>query len=346
MAQNTDDSPVPAESIHLLPADVRSLIKTIRLIQTNGVDKKGRPAVWYSRPGIYIQHPALSWFRYSPRVDFDKSARVREHFIKAFAKFARVPDDRITAIRERRKSQETTLREVGYHVQDLRAEVQWRLVAGIGNSHPFENSLSLDRLFGFPYICASSWKGMLRGYVIDRIAALQQGGEDHRDEEEHTTLLGALDEALASGKIGAAANRLRASCTESADLLETAARVFGSVDAAGEVCFFDALPMNRPRFEADVMTPHVNPSALDVQALLESAGEARRSEHSTPNPIVFLTVGRGTRFGFAWYGRDQALVDAVGTWLREAVQDVGIGAKTAAGYGYMSPLSDPQAPAR
>lgn len=332
------------EELHLLPADTRGHIRTADLTKVTHRDGKQLSHPDY-RLRAWIDHPALFWYRFAPRADVEKDARVPDEFIKEFARFAFPANAAsrvlpINALQLRQGAQLTSLTQAGQAVETLEAEVQWRLVAGIGDSHPYENSLTLDRLFGFPYIAGSSWKGMLRAFVLERIVegVLEQENLPVPQEvSEWDQLLDGLDTALMRGTVSSLQSRLP---TDASELLDQAARVFGSMGAAGQMCFLDALPVGRPNFEADVMTPHTKGNKPTAESLRESAGVRERADATQPNPIVFLTVGHGTRFRFAWYGRDPGLVKAVAGWLRDAVRYTGLGAKTAAGYGYLEPVSD------
>ncbi len=46
------------------------------------------------------------------------------------------------------------------------AETQWRLIVGLGSSHPAETSMTLDHIYGIPYIPGSAIKGVLNHYWI------------------------------------------------------------------------------------------------------------------------------------------------------------------------------------
>jgi CRISPR-associated protein Cmr6 len=105
-------------------------------------------------------------------------------------------------------------------------------------------------------------------------------------------------------------------------------------DAAtrGTVCFLDAIPAGQPaEVLADVLTPHVKPYydrlAAGADPLVPPA------EYHNPIPVTFLTV-RG-RYAVDLYGTDRDDLDLAARWLTEAGDDLGAGAKTAAGYGYL-----------
>lgn len=107
-------------------------------------------------------------------------------------------------------------------------------------------------------------------------------------------------------------------------------RVFGSQATQGHAIFFDAIPAEPPTFELDVMNPHY-PDYYQ--------GKAPPANWQSPQPVFFLTLGPKSRFLFAVGGRDTSTesknVRAIATdWLRAALQEMGVGAKTSAGYGY------------
>lgn len=110
------------------------------------------------------------------------------------------------------------------------------------------------------------------------------------------------------------------------------AAIFGKQDQMGKVIFLDAVPTIAPTIEPDIMNCHYpdyyggrNPNPTPYQS---------------PIPVYFLTLGRKSVFGFAVAGRDRsnttdALVRLAEKWLKNGLQELGIGAKTAAGYGYL-----------
>lgn len=120
-------------------------------------------------------------------------------------------------------------------------------------------------------------------------------------------------------------------------------RIFGKGDedsstskpVKGQCIFFDAFPLKAPRIELDVMTPHYP----------KYYGEGQPpADWQSPNPIHFLTIGKGTPFrfmiGLPNKGDNQILKTLLSTWLEEALQLRGLGAKTAVGYGYWQQFDD------
>lgn len=188
-------------------------------------------------------------------------------------------------------------RALGGVYEDL--ETQWRFVTGLGAPHPLENGFTFDRAAGVPYLPGSSVKGVARA-----------GAELHRD--------------------GAGSAEQRAALQKTID------RIFGpegdeakNNPAVGSVIFFDAYPTKWPKLEPDIMNPH-------YQDYYTSKGNTPPADYLDPVPIFFLTVAPRTAFRFMVgprAGDVQADATQALQWLKDGLQALGAGAKTAAGYG-------------
>lgn len=109
---------------------------------------------------------------------------------------------------------------------------------------------------------------------------------------------------------------------------ETLARLLGSREQAGAICFLDAVPTKPVKLEADVMTPHYAQWRED-----DPPGDWR-----SPTPIPFLVTAAVTPFLFGFAPRAGAKLEkddlaAISGWLECALEWAGAGAKTAVGYG-------------
>jgi CRISPR-associated protein Cmr6 len=118
---------------------------------------------------------------------------------------------------------------------------------------------------------------------------------------------------------------------------EQLAQIFGSEPESEElkpgcIAFYDALPLDgKFELDLDVLTPHHSSYYR---------GKGLPAEWEDPIPFTFLSVVK-TRFVFALGFVPQPgvtadrkeLVDLVGKSLRNALEEAGVGAKTAAGYG-------------
>lgn len=92
---------------------------------------------------------------------------------------------------------------------------------------------------------------------------------------------------------------------------------------AGDVIFIGGFPMTPPQLGLDIVNPHY-----------DAKGEPKNK--LTPN--TFLCIEPGTVWQFAFYVRagttnTQELLTTTSRWITEALTQLGIGAKTAAGYG-------------
>jgi len=101
---------------------------------------------------------------------------------------------------------------------------------------------------------------------------------------------------------------------------------------AGAVSFLPAYPRVSPvpDLELDVVTPH-HQKYYGANAELEMPVAL---DTENPIPVVFPAVAAGHIFAFAVIGKDRDLVQKAREWLRGGLQIFGIGAKTAAGYGW------------
>ncbi|HEX6076907.1 MAG TPA: type III-B CRISPR module RAMP protein Cmr6 [Micromonosporaceae bacterium] len=96
----------------------------------------------------------------------------------------------------------------------------------------------------------------------------------------------------------------------------------------GSVMFLDAMPSRTGvRITEHVLTPHSGPYYRD------ETHNTPPAEYHNPVPIPFLAVEGGS-FVIALVGESEA-VNTAARLLKEAVAELGVGAKTAAGYGYL-----------
>jgi CRISPR-associated protein Cmr6 len=83
-----------------------------------------------------------------------------------------------------------------------------------------------------------------------------------------------------------------------------------------------------PKFQLDIMNPHY-PNYYKPE-------KNPPADWESPNPVFFLTVTE-THYRFAIAARSEQgnrLLDLAEQWLKGALADLGIGAKTSADYGY------------
>jgi len=99
--------------------------------------------------------------------------------------------------------------------------------------------------------------------------------------------------------------------------------IFGTQEEQGKVIFFDAYPEGEIKLAVDIMNPHYSD--------YYSEGKPP-ADWQKPKPIPFLTV-EDTKFCFFLASKEDSLLKKAESWLKEALKEYGIGAKTALGYG-------------
>ncbi|MGN0879878.1 MAG: type III-B CRISPR module RAMP protein Cmr6 [Oligosphaeraceae bacterium] len=107
---------------------------------------------------------------------------------------------------------------------------------------------------------------------------------------------------------------------------------------AGQVSFLPAVPSGTPTLTADICTSH-HPKYY--QGKLQTAVDSEE-----PIPLVFPAVKAGTAFVFTLIPLRQAksaVLDDAQRWLRHALTHDGVGAKTAAGYGWFKEAATKEA---
>ena len=179
---------------------------------------------------------------------------------------------------------------------------EWHFVTGMGNSHPVENGFSWHPTLAVPYLSGASVKGLVRAWV-------EMNDEELSDE----------------------ANKARLKSWFGTEDKETVA------DQTGDFLFFDALPDKSPLLACDIMTPHMGDWYSKGDEKVHNAKNIPADWHE-PVPVPFLVV-KEAEFVFhiaPRRGIDTDELDLVVSALTSALKWLGAGAKTSAGYGYMS----------
>jgi CRISPR-associated protein Cmr6 len=188
------------------------------------------------------------------------------------------------------------------HVNKFKLCLATRLVVGLGAASVYETAIQLHHLYGFPYIPSTALKGITRHYIIMESFS--------------------KDEDVAINDVGFQ-------------------RVFGyqlgTKNYKGEVCFFNAFPKPNCVLELDVMTPHFLKYYTD---------NLPPTDDQDPIPIKFLTISPSTEFHFiigdlkpksslidSGHFKGKKPLELARKWIIEALTSIGVGAKTALGYG-------------
>jgi CRISPR-associated protein Cmr6 len=226
------------------------------------------------------------------------------------------PKKLVAAVAARRTAALKDLSHQGYTVQRLTLEPVTRLAVGHGDhANPYEAGLALHGTYGWPCLPGSSLKGMADAY------ARSQAGDGDRpvSVEDRSAVLGA---PRPTQEVPGAPRQ-----TDT-----------GQPARQGQVQFLDALPARSPvTVTRDVLTPHVQP----YYTWIAERGDpvVPPAEHYHPVPVEFLTVSKG-EFAVDLVG-DELAVMLAAEWVQAAVDELGLGAKTAAGYGYAKATDRP-----
>jgi CRISPR type III-B/RAMP module RAMP protein Cmr6 len=202
----------------------------------------------------------------------------------------------VEAVSARRESRVEALRGAGWHVERWVATTEWRIAIGLGDkANPLEIGLTLHGTYGWPTLPGTALKGMTRAFAR-RLPA---------DERAMERVFGKAGGADAEKNL-----------------------------AIGGVRFFDALPHGAPAgIHLDVQTPHVKPYYDDAINGVPAARRCPPSEHLGPVILHFLSVSGSFAIDLA--SRNEGDARQASEWLQGALDDLGIGAKTTAGYGYL-----------
>ncbi len=262
--------------------------------------------------GNRVSNPGLAFERYLPYLGIQKQQRRKE----ALEGARNAPDQ--GALQAAYARWQALVQVAGATPFTLATD--WRFIPGLGRKTALEIGFSFHR-YGFPYLPGSSVKGIARTCALFELASflgVEEGKLSSLDktlEKEENEFQKEFVTFKPSDKVWEKAKIFR--------------RVFGTLDQAGGAIFFDAIPTTAFPLDMDIMNPHYAPYYQEKEP---------PGDWHNPTPITFLAVPAGKPFAFAVAWRRGAphadlLTHAV-SWLKQGLQELGAGAKTAAGYGY------------
>lgn len=268
------------------------------------VPDKIKPFISRALQGKQLVHAGLMFYRYlDGYVGSEENRGNQLQYIVEHASF-----DTLNDYYNRHKDLLHNLSKQGYAVASQEARLNSRMASGLGIASPFENGISLHRIHGFPYIPGSTLKGISQEYASQYKGTLKFDavfGEQKPDEDE-------------GGQVYSGHK--------------------------GSVIFFDAFPLIGGKLlDVDIMTPHYEEYYQDKKP---------PADYLSPNPIAFLTVSHNTKFLFSLAakeytnekgktirGANDILYDAK-NWLKGGLETLGVGGKTAIGYGRFRDFKD------
>lgn len=243
---------------------------------------------------------------------------------------------------------------LGDNCEEFTMSTNGRLITGLGGASVYETDITLHHIYGFPYLPASGIKGVVRSWIIQNVFGNPENITEEGDKKSPliNAEFRALTESIAFCRIfGCPAqstkflldnngNRIKDERgRDKTKISEVALRKKDNEkkgeESQGKVLFFDAFPTAAPNVVPEVMNPHYGP-------YYTGDGKTPPADYHNPVPILFLAVDKKTKFQFIvgskygswldWKIKDRTILE----WTKFALQNHGIGAKTAVGYGYMT----------
>ncbi|MGP8321776.1 MAG: type III-B CRISPR module RAMP protein Cmr6 [Methanosarcinaceae archaeon] len=240
-----------------------------------------------------------------------------------------------------------------FYLRTLSFLLDWRMIVGLGTENVHETSMTLHHIYGIPYIPGSALKGIARDGaiaelcseaenekpdVMEALISMPDSNEtDKEKREKEITKYGKIKRQ--NGDPAKPEDSTIDKIITGWPKFETTRKIFGGQKQAGKIIFFDAFPEKDVTIKLDIMNPHYPKYYSDGNP---------PADWQNPTPIKFLTV-ENTSFNFALalnkketdknrnnIDSDPALLDAAEKWLRKALEEHGVGAKTSVGYGYFS----------
>ncbi len=236
------------------------------------------------------------------------------------------------AARRRHRAVQMLAESPGLHWAQVRLTVPDAspVLVGSGEAGVRDIGIALHGTYGWPALPGSGLKGTTHSYLRNELG---------RPEPELEELFGSPRPHPRTGGKGDAAGEPAGDGTGDADSTEDPDQA--RTHNRGAVAFLDAVPDldTGVAVSADVLTPHVREyyTGGSTGEPDTDSGDSQRkppAEYWNPVPLPFLTVGSG---GWVTHivGTDAYAVRRAADALVEAVDDIGVGAKTAAGYGYL-----------
>jgi len=103
--------------------------------------------------------------------------------------------------------------------------------------------------------------------------------------------------------------------------------IFGTSDQVGKVQFWDGFPVNVPALKIDIMNNHFQGYYSDT------TGRVAPSDDMNPIPVPFIVVDSDSEFYFPVVAPDQDTLKRAIKFLKKALEEWGVGAKSSVGYG-------------
>ncbi|MCS7163556.1 MAG: type III-B CRISPR module RAMP protein Cmr6 [Thermodesulfovibrio sp.] len=223
--------------------------------------------------------------------------------------------DFLISIKNRRYNAIDSLKNSGFFSKNFNAKCAWRLIIGLGASHPQETSMTLNHIYGIPYIPGSAIKGVTKHWTVLKFAE-----KDKKQNGKIEDAIRRVSSALEKGEV----LEINVDDIDFVKIIE----IFGTQKQAGKVIFMDAYPINNINLKIDIMNVHYP----DYYSKRKPP-----ADWQMPNPVKFLTI-ENTEFSFFLLSKKGDLLNLAVLLLKEALNQHGVGAKVSLGYGIFEDL--------
>jgi CRISPR-associated protein Cmr6 len=289
----------------------RSIISKIGKYEYNQRRRREEKKDWYYISLDVVKNPGLFFGKFIPyTLEKKEENENKDKYLQLVIKETKFLLQKTKLLKSLHERIEHWITNIGNNLEKFEAETSWRLVIGLGASHPQETSMALHHIYGIPYIPGSAIKGVTRHWAVLKFA-----DNNRKDNEKFEDAIKRIARALENG------NDLNIEVDKITfkDLIE----IFGTQKQQGKVIFFDAYPVGEIKLKIDIMNTHYPKYYSEGQP---------PADWQSPVPIKFLTV-EDTKFQFYLVSKDKDLLEKSSMLLTEALKYHGIGAKTALGYG-------------
>lgn len=258
---------------------------------------------------IIIENIGLKLNKYVEFVGKKDKEEVQKKTNNGMLRLSNAQEKLLDQITIRNRKMIKKLKQAGYEIKTARFKPLWRMTFGLGIPSVRETSMLFHHIYGIPYISASMIKGVVRNYIIT---------EKFRDKDRKAEEAALQDEGFC-------------------DIFGCPKNSVYQESRQGKIIFFDAFPINPVNIEWDIMNVH-------YQKYYN--GNEYPTDSQNPNPVFFLTI-KDTQFCFniGVKGKNEEIkngkftgkkiLDIAFDYLKEALENHGLGAKTAVGYGFM-----------
>ena len=195
------------------------------------------------------------------------------------------------------------------------AQLEGRLAINLADSLIQNAGISLDRLFGMPFIPGSAVKGVCRHAAFEELKSASAEGQQPLFDL-FRAVFGTADNDFKNGEL----RRFQRLLSGRAE------------NQKGAIAFLPAYPVNEARVVVDLTNVHY------PDYYRSGRTEDLSKERPQPNPFPAVEVGAQFAFCLVLNGvnSDPSLLASATRWLETALTVGGLGAKTASGYGWFS----------